>query len=602
MANNLRRLGVYGDNLATKRQRNIVPADFLIGGIIGQFERKFNKTFKVNGPDEVREIFGDHVLSSYYGWDAINGFFANAAGVDATLYIQAYVGNTGAAIDAVVANVSLSDGTNNTLKLEAAYQEELEYGASGNRTGYQIEQGERFSTTLAANVSSGANEAKLTSIIGIKVGDIVHFYDGASYDEYHKITEIDESNNLVKWTDAAWGATGGTSGDDVGVLGFKLRTYRKNLQGTVKEVEVEKGKIWCTMEPEVVDFYVENVHSTNKYLKATDLDSASSVGQTRPSNQSTTAFLSSGADGTSPSADAWDFLMSNFDNDPVRFLANPEDTTETVNKNGETYCQGRTDQPKWLYNIQSDRSKAQLITIGQSYQRSDDVLGVIVANWLKVNDPFSTSALAPPRKVPNVGHVMGDWIRVVGERGVHYVPAVKQYPLRGVVGIVGETFKNDIDRTDLAEAGINVIQELEGYGVVIRNFFTPSIDTAFQFANGILMRDFIKASVVDALQPSENKPNSLARIREDRTAVLQFLYRLWERGSSGTVPSGETFGQGVDADGNLTQPNDHWEVVAGPSNNPQSSINQGERNIDIWFTYPAPTGSIKIGVGILLRS
>ena len=42
------------------------------------------------------------------------------------------------------------------------------------------------------------------------------------------------------------------------------------------------------------------------------------------------------------------------------------------------------------------------------------------------------------------------------------------------------------------------------------------------------MRDFIKISTVDSLQTSENQPNSLARIREDAMAVLNFLYRLWE--------------------------------------------------------------------------
>jgi len=33
-----------------------------------------------------------------------------------------------------------------------------------------------------------------------------------------------------------------------------------------------------------------------------------------------------------------------------------------------------------------------------------------------------------------------------------------------------------------------------------------------------------------------------------------------------------------------------------------SSLNAGNRNYDIFFTYPAPAGSIKIGVGIMLRS
>jgi hypothetical protein len=77
--------------------------------------------------------------------------------------------------------------------------------------------------------------------------------------------------------------------------------------------------------------------------------------------------------------------------------------------------------------------------------------------------------------------------------------------------------------------------------------------------------------------------------------------RLWENGSTGNVPSGETFGQTFGENGKPTGPNDHFEVQADEINNPQTSINAGERNLDVAFTYPAPTGSIRIGVGILLK-
>ena len=67
------------------------------------------------------------------------------------------------------------------------------------------------------------------------------------------------------------------------------------------------------------------------------------------------------------------------------------------------------------------------------------------------------------------------------------------------------------------------------------------------------------------------------------------------------MPTGETFGQQENLDGTVTAPEDHFQVKADPINNPQSDINAGERTIDSWFSYPAPAGRIKIGVGILLR-
>jgi hypothetical protein len=357
------------------------------------------------------------------------------------------------------------------------------------------------------------------------------------------------------------------------------------------------------MESEVTDFYVNNVHATNRWLMATDLASAQVLNASFPVDVATITYLASGADGTAPTTTAhWANDLTAFDNLPVRFLTNAETTTVTIQKAGETYCKARTDNPKWIYNIAENRTKAQLITIGNNYQRSDDVLGVCVSDWLKITDPFTTSSLSPDRHIPCVGHVMGTWIRSIGLNGIHYIPSVYSTPLNGINGVVGygSTF-SDIDRTDIADAGVNIIQYVNGSGYIIRNFFTPSTATEFKCANGILMREYIKNSCVESLAPSENEPNAFTRIKESKMAILNFFYALWDRGSTGNVPTGETFGQGQDANGNSTKPADHFYVQADAINNTQATINVGERDLDSWFTYASPAGSIKIGVGLWLR-
>ena len=197
---------------------------------------------------------------------------------------------------------------------------------------------------------------------------------------------------------------------------------------------------------------------------------------------------------------------------------------------------------------------------------------------------------------------MGIWCQSISAKGIHFVPATKDMGLVGLVGIVGTVFPVPSDRTDLANAGVNCLEFLPGYGYIIRNMMTPSTAIEFQFANGVMMRNYIKVSVVSGLQTSENTPNSLNRILNDKTAILGFLYNLWNQGSNGNVQPGETYGQIFNADGSTTKPTDHFEVRADAVNNPVSSLNAGNRNYDIFFTYPAPAGSIKIGVGIMLRS
>ena len=601
MPTNLRRLGVYGEDLPVKRTLSVVASDFLIGGIMGRFERKYNRSFLVNNIEEFQEIFGDHITSTYYGWDAVKGFFNNVAGVDAKLYVAAHVGNTGTAIDAVAASRSVADdGAETTLTIQAGYKTENEYGVSGNRTAVKVTAATRFTTLAAGTVAVGGTSAQLDSVIGIHVGDIVEF-TATGGTVFKKITQVDESTKIITWIGAFHATATLAIGDVVAVPGFQLHTYRKSPSGIEVEVETELGRIVCTTESEVTDFYAPNVHDQNRWILVTDAASISTLGDRLISSDVDPVYLTAGADGTAPTTAAhWTATLALFDDDPVRILTNPESTLEAIQLAGEAYCAARTDRPVWLYTIAEDRTKAQLQTIGAAFQRSNEVDGVIVANWFQVGDPFAASAVAPARNVPNVGHVAGAWIYSIGRNGVHYIPAVKTNPIRGIVGVVGDQFLNDIDRTDIAEYGVNLIQELSGIGTIVRNFFTPSTDVAYQFANGILMRNYISVSAVDSLQPSENQPNSIARIRADKMAILQFLYRLWDVGSTGNVPRGETFGQTQDAAGSESQPGQHFEVKADLINNPQASINAGERNIDVWFTYPAPAGSIKIGVGILL--
>lgn len=603
----MRRLGIKGKSLPTKKSKTVKAADFGIGGLLGLFERRYKVPMLVKNITELQTIFGSQETSTYYGWDAARGFFDNVPGLGAELYVVSHVGYDGAAYDGVAATKTLIDAlAANTLKLESAYEEELDYSTWGNRTGYTILNGSRYTTAIKTQTLAADTFIIVDSTAGMRVGDIVKVIAtlGGGATVYKVITQLDETTGKVHFSGAFDGAAFPAVDDVVTIPGFRLRTWRQSITGVVSEVDEELGKVWCTMQDTVSDYFVENVFATSKYLKCTDLDSASAIGSTFPANIATVTYLATGANGTAPTTAAhYAPSLLAFDDYPVRFLMNPETSTVAVQKAGEVYCRGRTDgdNPKWIYNVAEDQTKAQYITIGNNYQRSDDVLGVIACDWLTVTDPFATSTLAPDRHIPNVGHVMGTWIRSILTLGIHFIPSVNEVSLNGITGIVRTSAFSDDDRTDLAEAGINIIDFVSGSGYIIRNLFTPSTTTEFQFANGILMRDFIKISAIDSLQSSENTPNSFARIKEDKMAILNFLLNLWQRGSTGNVPEGETFGQSINVDGSATTWEDHIQVQADLVNNPQSGIDLGERNIYVWFSYPSPTGSIEIGVGILLR-
>jgi hypothetical protein len=605
---NLRELGVEGGNLPTKKSKIVVASNFLVGGIVGKFERKYNKAFSVTNPTEFREIFGEHVNPNFYGCDAVKGFFDNVVGAAATLYLSSHVGHTGSAIDAVVASALVPNTQpENVLTISAAYQLEPEYGISGLRTGYTITPADRFTTAANGTALATAFSCTLDSVVGIRVGDIVRFTltAGGGGTAYHTITAVNQALRTITWTDSQLHATLAlTDNDVVAVIGFRLRLWRKSLDGIVSEVDEDLGKVICTTETIVADYFVGTVFARSKWVKVVRNTTSTSTATTMmPAAVATPTYLTGGADGTAPTTAAhWANALSRFDNLPVRFIANPETTDDSIQNAGETYGKARaTDQPIWIRNILSNQSKSQLKVIGQNIQRADDVIETVTANWLGVSDPFSTSALGVDREVPSVGHIIGMWIRSIAINGIHFIPALKSNPIFGANKVVGDTFLSNADRTELASCGINIIQDLPGYGIMLRNFFTPSTTLEFMFANAILMRNYFKVSGTDSLQDSENTPNSLNRIQSDKRAMLVFYYDHWERGSTGNVPPGETFGQFENDDGTATKPTDHFEVKADITNNPRAKIQLGERNIDSWFMAPTPAGSIKVRVGLILK-
>lgn len=597
-------LGVYGANLPTKKDRTVQAADFAVGGLFGWFGRKYGKAFAFRSEQDAREVLGAQEDPASFGWDAASGFFANLNGNNARLFVASYKGAGAAQAAAQVNNQDTP--AEPVLRLKAAYRGEDEFGASGNRTGFTLERGSAFTsavTALPTGSGATARVVRLESAVGVRAGDVVRLFKTA-YEEFHFVTAVDEATGDVTWADADFAGTGAAADYSLEVSAVRVRAWRRDLKGVVSEVDPQLGRLWLTFNQNDPDRYVQSVLSQGSWLNAEVLTVTGSptAAQALPAAVASVTYLAGGADGSQPStAEAWTAVYAMMDDLPVRFLANVETANESHQRALEAYCAARQDNPVALVFGQMALDRGGAIAAGQAFQRSNEVDAVFVHNWLEVADPFATSPTAPRRVVPPAGHVMGWALAGLVELGVHAVPARKNRPLRGASGVVGFQALSDQDRTDLGDAGVNVIQSLQGRGLVVRNWFTPSTAPEFRFGNGVVMRNFIKVSAVDSLQESENSPNDIQGVREDRMALLQFLNRLWARGSNGRVREGETFGQYELEDGSLTGREEAFEVVADSTNNPVASLRAGERNVDCWFTYPAPAGSIKVGVGILYR-
>ncbi len=591
-------LGIGSEQLPDKTGVTVPFATFSIAGLIMRGRNQYEVAFEVQDNDLIEEIFGEPVRS-YYGADVAQSFFANTD--SATLWVKSAVGNTGAVIDAVVANKTISDaGGAPSIRIEAAYKSNVAYGANGNNVGYVLTKGNRYNTVLTAIVAIAAEEAHVPGIGDIKVGDIVEFVTTGG-NVYKKITAIDEAESKIKWVGAFHATYTGAIGDAVNVLGLRVQTFKKSpTTGRLEEVEKEKGGVYCSFNADDSDTYIENVHKENIALKITDLQSTSTLDDKFPIT-ATIAYLENGADGTAPTTVST-MMFGNvdcFESTNIRLITCSDNFDQAFFNALEIEMgkRAKEDTPIVIPNCPKNMTEEEMISLGRGNQRSERVYQVPVFTWLTVNDKFATSTTAPDREIPSVGATTGDWIRCGENYGYHEIPAQQKCPIRGATGVVAPKEFTNIERTNIAEAGVNIIQKIEGKGIIIRNFRTFSTAKGWIYGGVLMMSNFINISVMDSSSPEMGGPNTSEKVKRQEGAVKRFLHDLYLKGTNGSVVEGETFGR-VTVDGVLQDEEQLYQLNMDPTINTQDVLQDGKRYIKIHFQIVSPLEILRVGIGI----
>ena len=587
----MRRRGVFGYNLPPQVGDNVRPADFSIVGMIGLFARRFDELIQINQPSEISTKLGGY-LSGAKGRYVLENMFTNAKGQPMTVWVKTFV-----ASNAVNATKTIQDqnGTpDDAFKIKAGFQNKLDKSADGNKSGYTLTNGARFTTKALAIASSGQKVLRLVSVADIRIGDVLSI--ASTTPQFSKVESIDASTNSVTMKDNLSSAV--AVDDVVNAIGFQLKTYRKNQNGIEALVNTPLNNIWLSLEPENEEFYIVNAFRNHPYFVLEDLSSASALAVKYPADVTTVTYLTGGSDGTAPStANDWD-VYSSFEPKNIRWLFNPETTLEAVNKAGEAYCSTRLDAPVWVYTIESGRSKDELKTIGASYQRSDQVQGIIGSSSRNVVDPIGVGA-NPVKLIPISGAIVGAWIRTFYTLGFHRAPAGDDVPLLGFVSTpdaTEDTFTED-ERTEVQERGINIVQQLPGRGLILRSFRTPSTNVGALFGHYLIMQNFIKVSSVESLYKVENRPNKITRLKTYGQAIEDFGRKLFKGSFPFGIDPDGAFQTYIKDDGTLSGFEDVFTVQVDEFNNPQEQIDVGEGNAFVRF-YPASLlESFAIGVG-----
>jgi len=432
-----------------------------------------------------------------------------------------------------------------------------------------------------ANVT--ARQTTLRNADGFAPGDAVRFRNGNTTANV-KLIRVVENTGEIEWAADLANPAGFQSPDTtVERIAFDLTI----AQGGKEEEHIVETHTDLSMESDAPNF-VEDVLNDevrgSEYVTATDLESASAVGQNVPA--ATTGFepLENGADGAATPGDLIGsepqrtgfFAFNGID---VQLLTT-ERTEPAIVSAALTYAAGRGDCVFVGAVPQGFVEAGQAIGYGKSFQ-GKKVYGALYGPWIKVFDPIGAGA-APFKWIPPVGHILGVYARIEGVRGVWKAPAGDEAKVRGALDV--EVQLDDAAHTQhVKEGSVNAVRHVPGSGIVVDSSRSLSTDTRWLYINVRLLFNFVKSSLKTGLRWVRQEPNRDTLWDSVKYGSLQpFLMGLWRQGAFGTGEPAQVF-----------------RIIVDQSNNPPESIEQGILNIEVYFYPSRPAEIIRIQVGQL---
>lgn len=335
-----------------------------------------------------------------------------------------------------------------------------------------------------------------------------------------------------------------------------------------------------SMDPNDSRYAISVMYPASNYVVATDQFSATTGTAKNPSvvtNQS----LASGANG----ADVTSITSyAGFDVIKQSLILNVAGFTDATTVNAAiSYAASRedvfvvidgADLPVTLAGSGND-----IVELAASYTPSS--YAAVYYPPITIADPTLGvgGATGATKTVGAGGAVVGLYSATDASRGVYKAPAGLQARLAGAVSV--QTLTNaELDTLNTAGAPVNAIKFVSGTGIVVMGAKTLKPGYVDKYVPVRRTLIYLRKALTDLTEFAIFEPNDPALWRRLDATVSSFLTSFWSQGGlSGAVP------------------NEAFFVKVDDTNNPQSSIDNGEVHIEVGVALQRPAEYIIIKIG-----
>ena len=330
-----------------------------------------------------------------------------------------------------------------------------------------------------------------------------------------------------------------------------------------------------TMDSTNARYAVSVINSQSKYVVATD-ELSPSTGADKYVAVITAQSLAGGSAGTTPTATQISGAVDGFDTVPNSLVLNaPGVTSASAVNELISYAEARQDVFVVVDPI--DDTVTNQLSLALTYTQSS--YAAVYYPTITINDPTTTTPGTVIKAANPGGAVVGKYAATDKSRGVFKAPAGLGVRVAGAVAVPSLTNAN-LDSLNSAAAPVNAIRFIPGSGIVIMGARTLKGGYADMYVPVRRSLIYLEKALVELTQFAVFEPNDTVLYRRISSILNGFLTNYWSQGGlRGTTPDQAFF------------------VLCDTTNNPLSTVEAGQVNIQVGVALQRPAEFVVINIG-----